>query len=44
MLKSSEKENVPKPHTGTGGKKGGTGMKLLAHTISLSLMENNINI
>lgn len=26
------------------GKKGGAGMKLLAHTISLSLMEKNINI
>ena len=43
VLKSSEEENVPKTHLDS-GKKGGAGTKLLAHTISLSLMEKNINI
>lgn len=42
-LKSSEEENVQK-HTWTGRRRGGAGTKLLAHTISFSLMEKNINI
>lgn len=44
VLKSSEKENVTKTTHLDWGKKGGARMKLLAHTIILSLMEKNINI